>query len=105
MEATLRTVQTLRMARGEVGRIRARRGAVVRVLRGRVWLTDYGGVQDWVLRCGASHALTRGVAVVESTAPAVVEVLAPASRLRLAAERLMRALERLAAPFRTGNPA
>jgi hypothetical protein len=66
------------MARGEVGRVIPRRGTVLRVLRGRVWLTEYGGGPDWALGCGTARAISaRGTAVIEATIPAVVEVLAP----------------------------
>jgi hypothetical protein len=78
MERSLRVVQTLRMARGEVGRVVPRRGTVLRVLRGRVWLTEYGGGRDWALACGSAHPVqARGVAVLECTAPAIVEVAEP----------------------------
>jgi hypothetical protein len=114
MERTLQVVQTLRMARGEVGRVVPRRGTVVRVLRGRVWLTAYGGGRDWALDCGAVHPIeTSGVAVLECAAPAIIEVLAPLPRWRatLAAARASGRLARclgvsvVRSAFRRGNPA
>jgi hypothetical protein len=114
MERTLRVVQTLRMARGEVGRIVPCRGTVVRVVRGRVWLTEFGGGRDWSLACGAAHPITAaGVAVLECTAPAVVEVLAPLSRWRatVAAARtsgrlaLCLCVSVVRSAFRKDNPA
>jgi hypothetical protein len=88
MERSLRVVQTLRMARGEVGRVVPRRGTVLRVLRGRVWLTEYGGGCDWSLAGGAAHPIRApGVAVLECTAPAIVEVAAPVPWWRPVVER------------------
>jgi hypothetical protein len=104
MEKTMRIRQTLRMARGEVARIRPVPGAEVRVRRGRIWLTEFGGGRDWSLGCGAAHALAvRGVAVIECTSPAIVEVAAPASWVTLAREAAGRWFAP-AAP-RTGSPA
>lgn len=103
METTMRIRQTLRMARGEVARIRPVPGAAVRVRRGRIWLTEFGGGRDWSLGCGATHALAvRGVAVIECMRPAIVEIVAPASWLTLARE----AVGRWRAPAtRRGSPA
>jgi hypothetical protein len=114
MERSLRVVQTLRMARGEVARVVPRRGTVLRVLRGRVWLTEYGGGRDWSLTCGAAHPIQAlGVAVLECTAPAIIEVLAPLPRWRatLAAARaparsaLCLCASVLRSVTRRGNPA
>jgi hypothetical protein len=114
MERSLRVVQTLRMARGEVARVVPRRGTVLRVLRGRVWLTEYGGGRDWALACGAAHPIQApGVAVLECTAPAIIEVLAPLPLWRAtlpaattpARLALCLRVSVVRAVFRKGNPA
>lgn len=93
---------------------RGGRGAVVRVLRGRVWLTEYGDRRDWALDRGAARRIeARGVAVLECAAPAMVEVLAPPPRGRatLAAARstgrlaLCLCVSAVRAALRRGNPA
>ena len=76
------TRQTLRMARGEVARVVAGPCTVVRVVRGRVWLTEAGGGRDWALGSESRHAIgSRGLALIESVEASVVEVLTPRSRL------------------------
>jgi hypothetical protein len=94
--AAMHVRETLRMARGEVRRVIVVPGSVIRVERGRVWLTEFGGGRDWDLRAGAMHAAAApGVAVVESLAPAVVEVLRPVPLPVLVAATVSAALRRL----------
>jgi hypothetical protein len=111
--AAMRVRETLRMARGEVRRVVAVRGTAIRVARGRVWLTEHGGGKDWdVPACALHRVYSAGVTVIESLAPAVVEVLQPVPLRTLAAEilvrgwrRALRRLGRVDACARTDNPA
>jgi hypothetical protein len=90
------TRQTLRMARGEVARVAAGPCTVVRVVRGRVWLTEGGGGRDWSLGAESRHAVgSRGLALVESVEPSVVEVLTPRSRVARVFDAAWRAAARV----------
>jgi hypothetical protein len=91
----VRVRETLRLTRGEVRRVLAVPGTVVRVERGRIWLTEHGGGRDWHVCAGEAHGVeAHGVTVLESLVPAVVQVLRPAPLRALAAEALLRALRR-----------
>ena len=100
------TRQTLRMARGEVARVVAGPCTVVRVVRGRIWLTEAGGGRDWALCAGARHAVgSPGFALVESTEAAVVEVLTPRTRLARAFDAAWRAVACLRDRLGLASPA
>ncbi len=100
------TRQTLRMARGEVARVAAGHCTVVRVVRGRVWLTEAGGGRDWALGAQARHAVgSRGLALIESVEPSVVEVLAPRSRFACAFDAAWRAVARVGSRLGLLSPA
>lgn len=69
-------------------------GERVRVLYGRVWLTEEGGRRDAFLASGEEVRLDRpGLAVVEALGPARIELIEPLagpSPLRQAAEQASR---------------
>jgi hypothetical protein len=71
-------------------------GERVRILCGRVWLTEEGSPHDVFLGSGEEMALgTLGLAVVEALAPARIQLLQPAemsSAMVNAAQRMMRRL-------------
>jgi len=59
--------------------VAARRGTIVRVARGRVWLTRHGDLKDYVLNPGDSMVLEGGGRVVLfGLAEAFVQVDTPA---------------------------
>lgn len=100
------TRQTLRMARGEVARVAAGHCTVVRVVRGRVWLTEAGGGRDWALGAQTRHAVgSRGLALIESVEPSVVEVLAPRSRVACAFDAAWRVVARVGSRLGLLSPA
>ncbi len=100
------TRQTLRMARGEVARVAAGPCTVVRVVRGRVWLTEAGGGRDWSLVAETRHAVgSHGLALIESVEPSVVEVLKPRSRLACAFDTAWRAIARVGSRLGLLSPA
>jgi hypothetical protein len=55
--------------------LRLPRGARVRVLAGRVWITQEGDAHDWFLRCGESLRLPRtGRVVIEALSAVAIAV-------------------------------
>lgn len=53
-------------------------GATVRVVDGVVWATTSGNLDDIWLRAGQEHTIqNRGLTVIESAAPSIVELLPP----------------------------
>jgi len=81
------------------------RGAALRVLRGRVWITQEGSPDDVFLEAGATHRFTRdGTAIVSAESgrghSAVVMFEAPLVMTARPAlkERLRRLFERQPAP-------
>jgi len=79
-------------------------GEQVRILYGRVWLTEEGGGGDAFLASGEEIRLgKRGLAVIEALGPARVELIEPVtgpSILGQAAERATRLLGNLLRPRR-----
>lgn len=73
-------------------------GERVRILYGRIWLTEEGNLRDAFLASGEEVSLaTRGRAVIEALGPARVQVTAPiGARMTDAIRRdLIRAINRL----------
>ena len=69
------TVFTLDLPGGSVLPFSSLPGERVRVLYGRIWLTEEGSLRDAVLAPGEEVALgTRGLAVVEALGPARIEL-------------------------------
>ena len=55
--------------------LRLARGALVRVLAGRAWVTQEGDAHDWFLRCGESLRLPRtGRVVIEALSAVAIAV-------------------------------
>ncbi len=63
------------LAPGGTVALRLPRGAIVRVLAGRVWITQEGDAHDWFLRCGESLRLPRtGRVVIEALSAIAIAV-------------------------------
>lgn len=79
-------------------------GEEVRILYGRIWLTEEGGRRDAFLASGEEIRLdARGLAVIEALGPARVQLIEPVrgpSMLAQAADRAARRLGALLRPKR-----
>lgn len=79
-------------------------GERVRVLHGRVWLTEEGNLRDAFLASGEEVALgSRGLAVVEALTPARVQIfesMSLSNRVRQGAQRTAKWLAELLEPQR-----
>lgn len=85
MECALRVVQRIRLGHGETARLGPQAAGTLRVVCGRVWLTEAGLRQDALLAKGDCHRFRApGPAVVEGLDTAVMEVLVPAAGAPLA---------------------
>ena len=68
----------LRLATGQLAKLDDARGTVVRVSRGRVWLTQHGDFADHVLDTGDAWAVERdGRTVVAAQADSLVDLSGP----------------------------
>ena len=78
MEYQATVLKTLSLAGGTLVPFSSIRGERVRVLSGRVWLTEEGDLHDALLASGEEVALGgHGLAVIEALSPARVQVLQP----------------------------
>jgi len=69
-------LKTLDLPRGSVVPFHSLPGERVRVLYGRIWLTEEGSLSDAVLAPGEEVALgTRGLAVIEALSPARIQLI------------------------------
>jgi hypothetical protein len=69
--------------------LRLARGALVRVLAGRAWITQEGDAHDWFLRCGESLRLPRtGRVVIEALSAVAIVVDRAEGTLDTRARRL-----------------
>ena len=76
-------------------------GEQVRVLYGRVWLTEEGGGRDAFLASGEEARLDRpGLAVIEALGPARVQLIEPVTGPSLIAQAAGRAAQRVGALLR-----
>jgi hypothetical protein len=81
-------------------------GEQVRILYGRVWLTEEGGGSDAFLASGEEIRLAqRGLAVIEALGPARVELIEPVIGPSLLAQAGQRVAQRLGAWLRQKRPA
>src|SRR5678815_2097027 len=72
--------RTLDLPGGTLVPIPSARGERVRVLSGRVWVTEEGDLNDEFLASGEEVALGgQGLAVIEALTPARVQLVAPQS--------------------------
>ena len=81
-------------------------GTRIDCLRGRVWISEQGCTDDFVLEAGDSHVISRdGVAVVQALREALVGLRAPTARSRGGlATRVERLRSRCAAHAAGGHP-
>ena len=79
------------ISRNESRSVAARRGATVRVSRGRVWLTRDGDIRDYILSAGDSLELAAGgLVVVFGLSEAVFQVDTPVRAPGVLSELLAR---------------
>jgi hypothetical protein len=80
MEYQTTVLKTLDLSSGTLVPFSSIRGERVRVLSGRVWLTEEGDLHDLLLAKGQEIALGgHGLAVIEALSPACVQLLEPQS--------------------------
>ena len=80
-------VRTMNLAGGAVVPFSSEPGKLVRVVEGRVWLTEQGNLSDFFLSGGEEAQLgTRGLAVLEAFDSAKVQVIDRAGAKRDAAD-------------------
>jgi hypothetical protein len=95
--------KTLDLPGGSVVPFRSMPGERVRVLYGRIWLTEEGSLSDAVLAPGEEVVLrTRGLAVIEALSPARIQLfesIGLAGVVLNAKRRLTRSLTRWARQF------
>ena len=99
MREPVSTLRTLDLPSGSLVPFASIQGERVRVLYGRVWLTEEGDARDAFLGSGEEVSLAgRGVAVIEALGPARIELIeevrAP-SLIARAAARAGRAMTQL----------
>ena len=76
MQYQTTVMKTLSLAGGTLVPFSSTRGERVRVLSGRVWLTEEGDLNDALLASGEEVALGgRGLAVIEALSPARIQLL------------------------------
>ena len=110
MEYQTTVLKTLDLSSGTLVPFSSTRGERVRVLSGRVWLTEEDDLHDALLASGQEIALGgHGLAVIEALSPARVQLLQSQSVWNLARSSARRAArgisEFLLRPFRQPNPA
>jgi hypothetical protein len=110
MEYQTAVLKTLDLSSGTLVPFSSKRGERVRVLSGRVWLTEEGDLHDLLLANGQEIALGgRGLAILEALSPACVQLLQPQSMWNLARSGARRAARRISGfwlrPFRQPNVA
>jgi Protein of unknown function (DUF2917) len=105
MEYQATVLKTLDLASGTLVPFSSTRGERVRVLSGRVWLTEEGDVNDALLGNGQEIALGgHGLAVIEALSPARVQLLQSQSAWDIARSSARTIARRISAlwlrPFR-----
>jgi hypothetical protein len=94
MTPSFSTVRILDLPGGSLVPFTSSPGERVRIVHGRIWLTEEGIARDAFLASGDEVSLdSRGLAVVEALGPARIQLIDPArvpSRLQRAAADLMR---------------
>jgi hypothetical protein len=76
MKEPVSTLRTLDLPGGSLVPFASTPGERVRVLYGRVWLTEEGDARDAFLGSGEEQSLAgRGIAVIEALGPARVELI------------------------------
>ena len=110
MEHQTTVLKTLDLASGTLVPFSSTRGERVRVLSGRVWLTEEGDVHDALLANGEEIALGgHGLAVIEALSPARVQLLKSQSAWDIARSGARTIARRIGAlwlrPFRQPNAA
>jgi Protein of unknown function (DUF2917) len=86
MRDPVSTLRTLDLPGGSLVPFASMPGERVRVLYGRVWLTEEGDARDAFLGSGEEASLAgRGVAVIEALGPARIELIAEVRRPSLLA--------------------
>jgi len=110
MEYQTTVLKTFDLSSGTLVPFSSTRGERVRVLSGRVWLTEEGDLHDALLADGQEIALGgRGLAVIEALSPACVQLLESQSVWNLARSGARRAARRISElwirPFRQPNAA
>jgi hypothetical protein len=99
MRQKLSTFKTLDLPGGALLPFASVPGERVRVVSGRVWLTEEGSLRDAFLATGEEVSLdTRGLAVIETLSPARIQLLVSVSMSNTArglARRLTRWLSTL----------
>ena len=85
MEYQTAVLKTLDLPGGTLLPLSSTRGERVRVLSGRIWLTEEGDLRDSFLASGAEATLGgHGLAVIEALTPVRVQLLEPRSFWTLA---------------------
>jgi hypothetical protein len=96
MRAPVSTVRTLDLPGGGLVPFSSAPGERVRILYGRVWLTEEGIARDAFLASGEEVALgTRGLAVIEALGPARVQLIEDVRGASVLARAAGAALRRL----------
>ena len=96
MEHRATVLKTLDLRGGTLVPFSSTRGERVRVLSGRIWLTEEGDLHDALLASGDEIALGRqGLAVIEALSPARVQLLQSPSLWDLAGNAVQRVVRRL----------
>ena len=99
-------LRTLDLPAGGMVPFTAIPGEQVRILYGRIWLTEEGGGNDALLASGEEIRLSkRGLAVIEALGPARVQLIEPVIGASLLAQAGQRAARRLGAWLRQKRPA
>ena len=76
MRESLSTLRTLDLPGGSLIPITSIPGERVRILYGRIWLTEEGNVRDAFLASGEEVSLaSRGLAVIEALGPARIQLI------------------------------
>jgi hypothetical protein len=102
-EATV--LRTLDLPGGGMVPFPAVPGEQVRILYGRIWLTEEGGGHDAFLDSGEEIRLgKRGLAVIEALGPARVQLIEPVIGPSLLTQAAERATRRLGAWLRQKRP-
>lgn len=92
MKSESTVTRTLELPGGAIVPFSSVPGERLRILHGRVWLTEEGDPRDAFLASGAEVDLaTRGLAVIEALGPARVQLIEPVSAVRTVANAARRA--------------
>ena len=96
MEYQTPVFKTLDLPGGTLLPLSSARGERVRVLSGRVWLTEEGDLRDAFLTSGEEATLGgHGLAVIEALTPVRVQLLAPQSLWTIAWSAMRRVVRRI----------